>query len=1279
MNNTLTQPAEQLSSSQRLLLSLKKARTKLDSLEREKAEPIAIVGMGCRFPGGVTDSESYWQLLSNGVDAITEIPSDRWDTEAYYDPIPNVPGKIYTRCGGFLTEIDQFDPMFFGISPREAEHVDPQQRLLLEVSWEALEQAGIAPDQLRGSQTGIFVGSCSDDYSRFSIYSGDPSRIDAYNSLGNARSITAGRLAYLLDFQGPAIQLDTACSSSVLAVHLACKSLRSRECNLALAGGVNLMLSPEVMIGLCQLNALSQEGRCKTFDAAADGYVRGEGCGVVVLKRLSDAIASEDNILALVRGSAVNHDGRSNGLTAPNGLAQESLLRQALSNAKVEPCQVQYVEAHGTGTSLGDPIEVNALGKVLSQGRSADQPLMIGSVKTNIGHLEGAAGIASLIKVVLSLQHQQIPPHLHLKTLNSHIPWGRLPIKIPQQLTPWATEAEPRRAGVSSFGISGTNVHLVVEEAPQLQSTQPDVDRPLHLLALSAKSEQSLEQITRRYEEYLIANPTLSVGDICSTANVGRSHFSHRLAVMAASTAELREKISAVVVNQAADGTASGIIQNHDCPKIAFLFTGQGSQYWGMGQQLYETQPVFRQTLDQCDLILRQYLEKSLVEVLYSTSVDSTLLDETAYTQPTLFALEYSLFQLWKSWGVEPDVVMGHSVGEYVAACVAGVFSLEDGLKLIAERGRLMQALPANGMMAAVFADVDRVAEAIAPYSDHVAIAALNGPQNTVISGERKAVQKVLEQLESQRIEIFPLRVSHSFHSPLMEAMLPSFTEVLQTIETHSPTVPLIKNLTGSVASEDEALGAAYWCAHIREAVQFSAGLSTLEQMDIDIMLEVGPHPTLTRMGASVLPDWSGLWVSSLRRNQDPWQSLIRAVQQLYVSGVSIDWCGFERAYPRRRLSVPTYSFERQRYWEGNQPNLRHSSHENSAIAHGVASKISTLTSEIGSILSSIKESRIFPDANGHSNKTSLGNHNSSNASSISEPEDNTGAATNSNVKSHTITQEEVLNEVKSLVSEISKVSKDKINVQSRLQEELGFDSLMLVETRQRILLSFPSLREFSLKLLFEHLTVEKLTSSIFKALKDGALEATNDQQDQLDLSLAFPRFRIWAQSFRPGEVVRLEKKLAHKYEESNMFISQIEKLQDGFIAGEIVQDVHHSFFYEHPKDHVPGLYIAEAVRQFGTVLSHLYYDVPLGVAFVLDEMQAQFYKFAETTLPLFIVAQIHDTVHTMGQLEQMQLSTFVIQDEITVAKISGVARFFDPDRYSNLRKESLQADLVTS
>ncbi len=910
------------------LFSLEKMQSKLDAIERSKTEPLAIIGMGCRFPGGGNNPEVFWQLLRNGVDAVAEMPQDRWDVEAYYDPDPDVPGKIYTRYGSFLNDIDKFDAEFFNISPREARSLDPQQRLLLEVAWEALENAGQAPDKLAGSQTGVFIGIMTDDYSKLHVKADDPTKIDAYFVTGVNVSFAAGRLSYVLGLHGPSLSIDTACSSSLVAVHLACRSLRSGECDLALAGGVSLILSPELYITLSRFRALSADGRCKTFDAAADGFGRGEGCGVVVLKRLSDAIANGDNILALIRGSAVNHDGPSGGLTVPNGLAQQAMIRQALADARVRPAEVSYVEAHGTGTSLGDPIEVRALGAVLGEGRTENNRLMIGSAKSNIGHLDSAAGVAGLIKLVLSMQHEEIPPLLHFKQINPHISLNETPVTIPTRRTPWPAGNERRIAGVSSFGLSGTNAHAVVEEAPVAQPRKLEVDRPLHLLSVSAKSEVALKELAGRFERYLTTQSVASLADICFTANTGRSHFNHRLAVVAESSLQMREKLGTFANGQKQPGVMSGQIEGTEKPKVAFLFTGQGSQYVGMGRQLYETQPTFRAALEKCNELLRPHLEQQLLSVLYPESGSSSLLDETAYTQPALFAIEYALAELWQSWGIEPAIVLGHSVGEYVAACVAGVFSLENGLKLIAERGRLMQALPRDGMMAVVFAEEERVEAAIAPYFQSVSIAAYNGPKNIVISGERATVQTVIEKLRNEKVKTQPLNVSHAFHSPLMEPMLDAFEQTARQVDYNAPRIPLVSNLTGQMLSFDEIPDTAYWRHHIRQGVRFSATMQTLQREGYTFFLEIGPSPTLLGMGKLCIPDaqQTQVWLPSLRKNITDWQQMLESLGTLYVHGAEVDHAGFEHDYAsgRRRVALPTYPFQRERYWlEGGEKHAQ--------------------------------------------------------------------------------------------------------------------------------------------------------------------------------------------------------------------------------------------------------------------------------------------------------------------------------------------------------------------
>ncbi|MGD1702713.1 SDR family NAD(P)-dependent oxidoreductase [Dapis sp. BLCC M229] len=895
----------------------------------ESSEPIAIIGIGCRFPGGVDSVESYWELLKQGKDVRTEIPQDRWDIDFYYDPNPNVPGKMYVRQGYFLEQpIDQFEPDFFGISGAEAAKMEPSQRLLLEVTWEALENAGISPKSLKNTNTGVYVGQMYNDYGITAAKSLPENLADFYLTTGTVISISAGRIAYLLGLQGPTLCLDTSCSSSLVTLHLACQSLRSRESNLALVGGVNLMLHPNTTHALCQGGALSPDSLCKTFDASANGYARGEGCGMVVLKRLQDALVDGDRILAVVKSSAVNHDGPSSGLTVPNQQAQKKLILQALDNAKVDPLDIDYVECHGTGTSLGDPLEVRALNQVYCQGRSKENALLLGAVKSNIGHLEAAAGVAGLIKTVLALYNQEIPKNLHFNEPNPKIEWEEMPVKVLTKLLPWEKRDKSRLAAISGFGMSGTNAHVILEEAPiQVKNldSEEELERSLNLLTLSATTQTAMSELVSSYKNHIEAHPELTIGDICYTANTGRTHFNHRVAVVTSNQEELATQLLNYKQGQKVPGIFSGEVPNNiTAPKIAFLFTGQGSQYVDMARTLYEQAPVFREVIDRCDTFLREELEYLLVGawlstpngVIYNTS-DSTssLLDQTAYTQPALFAIEYALTKLWESWGITPDIVMGHSVGEYVAACVAGVFSLEDALKLIAARGRLMQKLPAGGGMVSVMASESKVRTFLASYKE-IAIAAINGPESTVISGNLEELKAIVSSLESAEIKTKQLQVSHAFHSPLMEPMLASFEEVANRLTYNQPTIPVISNVTGMKA-DDSMTTAQYWVNHVRQPVRFVQGMDTLNKLGYEIFLEVGPKPILLGMGRECLLGTKGkkFWLPSLRPGKQDWLQILQSLAQLYVQGINVDWLGFDKYYPRQKVVLPTYPWQRERYW----------------------------------------------------------------------------------------------------------------------------------------------------------------------------------------------------------------------------------------------------------------------------------------------------------------------------------------------------------------------------
>jgi acyl transferase domain-containing protein/acyl carrier protein len=894
--------------SAQVLAALREARSRIESLERSRREPIAIVGAACRLPGASDTPEAFWNLLAARRDAITPVPANRWQNADYFSADPDAPGTLNVSGGGFIELQQDFDPEFFGMAPREALSLDPQQRLLLEVSWEALENAGMAADRLNGQEIGVFTAICWNDYGQ-RLLGRDAREIDAYMASGIANSMAAGRLSYILGLHGPSITIDTACSSSLVAVHLACQSLRNGECAAAIVGGASQLLHPELYVNFTKAHMLSPDNRCKTFDAGANGFVRSEGCVVVVLKRLSDALAANDEVLAVIRGSAINHDGHTSGLTVPNGPAQQDVIRKALRAADLSPDEIDYIEAHGTGTALGDPIEVGALGAVF--GRAARRaPLVLGAVKSNIGHLEAAAGLAGLLKVVLALRHESIPANLHFSNPNPHIDWQRLPFAVPVREHAWPRSERARVAGVSSFGFSGTNAHVIVAEAPQPVRAPSSAERPVHVLTLSARSENALRTLAARYAQRLSDDGQIELADAAFTANTGRAQFLHRLAVCAKSAAEATAALNAAARGEASPAVVRGRVERGGRPRIAFLFTGQGSQYVGMGRALYETQPTFKAALDECDRILSERHGVALLDSLYRGGAD---LNATQITQPALFAIEYALSRLWMSWGVEPTHLMGHSVGEYVAACVAGVFSLEEGLMLIAARGRLMGALPSNGAMAAILTDEAAVAAALAPHAREAAIAAVNGPTNVVISGDRAVVERLCTQFTARGIRTVPLVVSHAFHSPLVEPMLDEFRRVAERITYSKPRREVISNVTGAVAGAEIA-SADYWCRHVRAPVRFAAGMQALHARGCNSFIEVGPRPVLLGMGRQCVPE-GGAWLPSLRPDTDDWSVLLSSVGTLYVQGVPIDWIGFDRDYTRKRVPLPNYPFERRRYW----------------------------------------------------------------------------------------------------------------------------------------------------------------------------------------------------------------------------------------------------------------------------------------------------------------------------------------------------------------------------
>ena len=886
-------------------LAIERLQSELERRDRERHEPIAIVGMGCRLPGGSTSPEAYWELLREGRDGITEVPADRWDGDALFHPDPERPGRINTRWGGFVDGLDRFDARFFGINPREAEQMDPQQRLLLEVAFEAFEAGGQPVDGLAGSRTGVYIGLIGVEYGLLQM--ADILGLDAYSGTGTSYSIASGRLAYQFGFHGPAVTVDSACSSSLLTIHMACDALRRGDCDLALAGGVSAILSPISLIPMSRMGVLSPDGRCRTLDRSANGFAPGEGCGLVVLKRLSDAEAAGDPIQAVIRGGAVNQDGRTNVLSAPNGRAQAEVVRRALRAAGVSASDITFLELHGTATPYGDPIEIDALREVFGS-RPPGAPLChLGAVKTNIGHTGAASGVAGLIKTVLALRHRVIPPNLHFRELNPHIRLEDSPFAVPVQRIDWSA-AVPRIAGVSAFGWSGTNVHMVLAEAPAREPFSAPADRPVVVLPLSARDDRALQSLARAVREQLEASDEPPLGDLAYTAGIRRSHHPRRLAVVGRDRTLLADRLARLTdAGVVADGRPEG-----QRPKVVFVFSPHGSQWAGMGRHLLEGEPVFRSALERCEAALAPYVDWSLAGLLQDP--DTAWLEEIDRLQPVLFALQVALAEQWRSWGVEPDAIVGHSMGEVAAAHVAGVLSLDQAARVIARRTQLLRGLGKGGAMGIVELPRREAEEAAARFAGRLSFAASNSPRFSIIAGESDALESLLDELQAAGVFCGWGVADVASHTPQVAALEPGLRRALGTLRPAASTVPLYSTVRGAPAADGD-WGTDYWVTHLCRPVLFSDAVQGLAASGHDVFLEIGPGPVL---GPAIdeglaYAGANGVTLPTLQRDTDDHQSMLEALARLYTLGCDVRW---EAVTPRGEcVRWPSYPWQRERYW----------------------------------------------------------------------------------------------------------------------------------------------------------------------------------------------------------------------------------------------------------------------------------------------------------------------------------------------------------------------------
>ncbi|HRQ87614.1 MAG TPA: type I polyketide synthase, partial [Bacteroidia bacterium] len=888
-------------------------------------EPLAIVGIGCRLPGGVNGPESFWQLMVEGRSGIVPVPVDRWNRERWYHENVDIPGKMITKWGGFIHDFDRFDAQFFGISPREALRMDPQQRWLLEAAWESLEDAGIAPVTLRGSKTAVFVGIASNDYAN--VAQSDPRNVDVHTNSGSTLSIASNRISYLFDFKGPAVSVDTACSSALVAINLACESVWSGEATMALAGGVNALLTPDASIGFSKATMLSPSGQCFAFDDRANGYVRGEGAGIFVIKKLADAQRDGDRVYCTIRAAVINQDGNTSSMTVPGVETQAKMLHDALAKSGIEPKHVRYMEAHGTGTPVGDPIETRALGMVLSQGRDEGDYCLIGSVKTNVGHLESGSGVAGLAKAALILHHDTVPASLNFRRPNPNIPFEEFKLKVASELQPLPHLGElPPIVGVNSFGFGGTNSHILLEAAPAPVAAPKEslpisigsgrkeepAERPV-LLPVSARTDDALRDTVVRWRRF-VRGSEAELREIAAAAGAKREHHDFRLAFLAKDRDELIHRMTEWLADGERGSHAFAGRPVAEPSPLVFVFTGQGAQWWAMGQDLIQREPVFRGVLEEIDRHLKPLAGWSLIEEMTRDEATSQI-NRTNIAQPAIFGLQVALAELWKSWGIQPSKVVGHSVGEVAAAYVAGAYTMEDAVTIIYHRSRLQDMTGGKGRMVAVGLSQTEARKAIAGKEKQVQVAVINSPGMVTLAGDTEPLEEIVAGLEAQGKFVRWLRIDYAFHTHQMEPIRDELLEVLKGIQPRATSIPYISTVTGGIC-EGTKLDGEYWWQNVREAVLFAPAISGLIRAGEDSFLEVGPHPALQNPIMECLSEQNrkGFYFSSLKRKTDESEEMLGGLAKLHLHGYRIDWTAVNQA-TGASVRLPTYAWQHERFW----------------------------------------------------------------------------------------------------------------------------------------------------------------------------------------------------------------------------------------------------------------------------------------------------------------------------------------------------------------------------